>query len=711
MNKLCLFLLLVFLLTFSMAATFPPADFDGKGIRNIYNFSQINATEFYGDGSGLTNVNTTNYTYNTWAYNQTIPANTYTDNVNTSQSSWITNTFETITNVLLKVSWTDLWGQVYNETEIDGLLDAKASLSYLDTNHYNKTNANLENASNNNYIVYANSTAGAYTNTQDILFNNSIADFTNNKFFSNIANFTGTLTDTKYCVYTTGTGIVCNSESGATDLTPYSTLSYLTTAHYNKTEIQNIINNGSYITIDTDTFVGNYSAFLNKIDWSHATNGTLALTSAIPTNTNQLLNGAGFYNSTDFSISDYAFLTTINNGTYTFDWNSTGLIKDWSSVDSFIGNYSTFLTHIDWSKVTNGTLALTTDLVDYNSSGLIIDWNSSGLIKDWTLDTSSFIDWATATNGTLALTSNIPTNNNQLINGLGFYNSTDFSILDYYTKTESDLENTSNNNYIVYTNGTMKDYVDTRGFGSGSITGAGTLNYIPMWNGTTSINNSVIYQLGTNVGIGTTSPRQKLDVNGNILFGTQTVMTSATTGGGFGANLIYDGAWKYINTGAASLLWSGGLGEMSVWTIPSGSGGAIASLAGAERMRISNSGGLSFGNAYVATDPGAGSMIISGNVGIGTTSPQNKLNVAGDGNFTGYVMSQGINLTALNSTGLIINWSSQVDLSGYVPYTGATGDVDLGSHGITVAAVKAQTSTDLIINGSTGTGNVVIIIG
>ena len=48
----------------------------------------------------------------------------------------------------------------------------------------------------------------------------------------------------------------------------------------------------------------------------------------------------------------------------------------------------------------------------------------------------------------------------------------------------------------------------------GGITGNGTTNAIPRWDGTTVLADSVIAQSGTNIGIGTTSPSYKLDVNG-----------------------------------------------------------------------------------------------------------------------------------------------------------------------------------------------------
>jgi hypothetical protein len=53
------------------------------------------------------------------------------------------------------------------------------------------------------------------------------------------------------------------------------------------------------------------------------------------------------------------------------------------------------------------------------------------------------------------------------------------------------------------------------GGGTGTV-GPGAQNYLAFFSGsTTTISSSVIYQSGSNIGIGTTSPAEKLDVNGN----------------------------------------------------------------------------------------------------------------------------------------------------------------------------------------------------
>ena len=73
---------------------------------------------------------------------------------------------------------------------------------------------------------------------------------------------------------------------------------------------------------------------------------------------------------------------------------------------------------------------------------------------------------------------------------------------------------------------------------SGNVTGSGLDNYISRWNGTSTLENSVIYQTDVgNVGIGTTTPSYKLDVSGTgrytgaLTIGAYTLPASDGTGG------------------------------------------------------------------------------------------------------------------------------------------------------------------------------------
>src|ERR1039458_6508595 len=62
-----------------------------------------------------------------------------------------------------------------------------------------------------------------------------------------------------------------------------------------------------------------------------------------------------------------------------------------------------------------------------------------------------------------------------------------------------------------------------------NLTGSGTTNYVPLWTNASNLTSSVIYQTSGNVGVGTTTPVTKLDVNGNI-------NTAATYG--IGASIV-----------------------------------------------------------------------------------------------------------------------------------------------------------------------------
>ena len=60
------------------------------------------------------------------------------------------------------------------------------------------------------------------------------------------------------------------------------------------------------------------------------------------------------------------------------------------------------------------------------------------------------------------------------------------------------------------------DEIDSRVWGSSLIDGSGTTNYISKWSDSDTLTSSIIYDNGTNVGIGNAAPSSKLDVSGVI---------------------------------------------------------------------------------------------------------------------------------------------------------------------------------------------------
>lgn len=123
-----------------------------------------------------------------------------------------------------------------------------------------------------------------------------------------------------------------------------------------------------------------------------------------------------------------------------------------------------------------------------------------------------------------------------------------------------------------------------------AVTGKGTVSFVPMWDTTSDIINSVIFQKTSQIGIGTTTPAAVLDVNGKsdvrdtlTLFPKNTDNTLAVSGTVF----------KISNTGAVTFI-SGqkfpGAGTITGITTASGSGLAGGGTSGTLSLKVAPSG-------------------------------------------------------------------------------------------------------------------------
>jgi len=88
-----------------------------------------------------------------------------------------------------------------------------------------------------------------------------------------------------------------------------------------------------------------------------------------------------------------------------------------------------------------------------------------------------------------------------------------------------------------------------------TVTGAGTAGYLPVWAGSATLDNSMIFESGTNVGIGTSTPATMLDVNGASTFraGASLLATAATLAAGVNSPALQLGASTYSSTGNAAV--------------------------------------------------------------------------------------------------------------------------------------------------------------
>lgn len=226
----------------------------------------------------------------------------------------------------------------------------------------------------------------------------------------------------------------------------------------------------------------------------------------------------------------------------------------------------------------------------------------------------------------------------------GAFVKTDNNFDDLYTNKQNTLISGTN---IKTING--NSVLGSGNLTIGGITGSGTTNYVSKFTASGAIGNSIIFDNGTNIGIGNASPTNKLIVDTSVNTADGIISRNLNSGS---SAYSFIGTFNNTNNGVDLRSYPSANATYPSTSLISSSSGQTGGLLimqnganpirfntnGSERMRILN----------------------SGNVGIGTSSPSTTLQVVGTfkaGDFSNPSLDVGAaEISAyVDNNGLVIN--------------------------------------------------------
>jgi hypothetical protein len=241
------------------------------------------------------------------------------------------------------------------------------------------------------------------------------------------------------------------------------------------------------------------------------------------------------------------------------------------------------------------------------------------------------------------------------------------------------------------------------------ITGTGTANYLPKFTGSTALGNSLVYDDGTNIGIGTASPSYKLDVNGTArIVNTLTIFNSSLSGYNSGgtandslkvssSNLGASFATQNTNaSGYSGIEYIDNSGSVKVFTGFNNNNG--------QEFRFNNiatSGYIDF----LISSTSALRVFNSRNIGIGvTTDAGYKLDVNGTQRVQYGTVERGAIFTHSNGTyAEIVLGNGSAAGTGIVEiHRNGTSAISLRSNSLFINTSRLATPSTFFVNGAFG---------